>query len=184
MTKYTDKEIVEMLHNNDNNVYKYIEVKYKPLIGAYIRKNSGVTEDLEEILQQVLITLYKMSETLVLTSRFSTFIFGIAKNLWLKELSRRYKHTEFTIDRHDMPFYDDDRDNHYRKQVVNHFLKKLQPEESDVLEKYYIDEKSMSIVATEMGYKNGNVAKTKKYKAMESLKKIVLSTHTRDELFN
>ena len=60
------------------------------MMEKYIITNSGSRADAQDVFQDAMYVLIKKAEKLdfELTSKLSTFLFGIGKNLWLKQLSK------------------------------------------------------------------------------------------------
>jgi RNA polymerase sigma factor (sigma-70 family) len=90
---YTEKELVRGIINENNNVILYIyKNSFRP-VRHFITRNSGSEEDARDIFQDSLIILYKKlkAESLKLNCSVGTFIYSIARLLWLKELKLRGK---------------------------------------------------------------------------------------------
>ena len=58
------------------------------ILKRYVLKNSGDKDDAKDVFQNTLIVFYKkvLIENFELSSKISTYLFSIAKNLWLKKL--------------------------------------------------------------------------------------------------
>ncbi|UCH14934.1 MAG: RNA polymerase sigma factor [Bacteroidales bacterium] len=90
---YTDKEIINGIIDENDDVLLYIyKNSYRP-VRHLITTNSGNEEDARDIFQEALVILYKKlkSDDLKLYCSVSTFIYSIARLLWLKELKLRGK---------------------------------------------------------------------------------------------
>lgn len=63
-----------------------------------MRKNSGTEKEAEDVFQDAMIATYQKAsdEEFALSCKLSTFIFGVAKNIWLDRLRSRgrYVYTE------------------------------------------------------------------------------------------
>ena len=60
-------------------------------VRSYILKNSGNNDDIDDVLQDACIAIWEKinNNSLVLNSKLSTFVFAIAKNIWLKKLNKK-----------------------------------------------------------------------------------------------
>lgn len=98
MKKYSDEEILTGLRKRDNHVIQYIYKADFGRISQMVIKNSGSEDDAEDIFQESLIIIFKRlrdEEKFDLTSSFSTYIYSIARLIWLKKL-RESKKMEVT----------------------------------------------------------------------------------------
>lgn len=90
---YTEKEIINGIIAENDDVFLYIyKNSYRP-VRHLITTNNGNEEDARDIFQEALFILYKKlkSNNLRLYCSVSTFIYSIARLLWLKELKIRGK---------------------------------------------------------------------------------------------
>lgn len=88
---YSEKELVRGIINENNDVILYIyNNSFKP-VRHMITRNSGSEEDARDIFQDSLIILYKKlkAQSLKLKCSVGTFIYSIARLLWLKELKTK-----------------------------------------------------------------------------------------------
>ena len=90
---YTEREIIDGIIAENDDVLLYIyKNSFRP-VRHLITTNSGNEEDARDIFQEALVILYKKlkSNNLRLYCSVSTFIYSIARLLWLKELKKRGK---------------------------------------------------------------------------------------------
>jgi RNA polymerase sigma factor (sigma-70 family) len=81
-----------LITGNSKGILEIYKLIY-PSVQKYIRSNSGNNEDAEDIFQRALLhitTKYKVSNIEPLNN-FEWYLYGICKNMWLKELSYRKK---------------------------------------------------------------------------------------------
>jgi RNA polymerase sigma factor (sigma-70 family) len=89
----SNKEIIDGLNSHNKEVVEYIyKENYKSAV-SFITNNSGNRQDAEDIFHDALIAFYSVlqEKKLKLTCSFSTFFIAICKNLWFKEIDRRYR---------------------------------------------------------------------------------------------
>lgn len=68
------------------------------MIRKLVTQNSGTEPDAEDLMQRALLAIYERlykEPDFQLKSKFSTFLYGVARNLWLKEI--RKKKSEFLL---------------------------------------------------------------------------------------
>lgn len=136
-----------------------------PLIQKHVLKNSGSKEDAEDLFQDALVILYKKVKhsEFTLTSSLSTFLFGVARNIWYQELKRRNKIVEPET------FEEDFLETDLYMQAEEAF-KLLGDKCREILILFYYAGKSMSEIAMLMSFSNERVAKTQKYRCIEKAK--------------
>lgn len=160
-----DEHIIISLR--EGKIQKAVKGLYSafPLINQHVSKNSGSKEDAEDLFQDALVILYKKVKDpeFKLSSSLSTFLFGIAKNLWYQELKRRNKVLEPEI------FEEDFSESDLYKQAEEAF-KLLGDKCREILILFYYAGKSMSEIAKIMSFSNERVAKTQKYRCIEKAK--------------
>lgn len=95
MSEYTVEEIINGIKTRDSCVLQFIYRNYYHSIHHFIINNSGSQEDAKDIFQESIIVIYrkvKEQNHFLLSSSFKTFIYSIARNLWLKNLrTRKYE---------------------------------------------------------------------------------------------
>lgn len=77
---------------DDRDAFAVLVVRHqKKLLNFFIR--SGVQYDGEDLVQQTFLRLYRYRTRYVATAKFTTFLFLLARQVWIDEL-RRYKRRE------------------------------------------------------------------------------------------
>ncbi len=99
MKRYSDEDILRGLRKRDNNVIQFIYNSNFEKISALVINNNGSDDDCEDVFQESLIIIFKKlrdEEHFELTSTFSTFLYSIARLIWMKKLreSRKMEVTE------------------------------------------------------------------------------------------
>ncbi len=89
MKRLSDDEIITGLRRRDNRVLQYIYKNSFNPIKQLIVSNAGSENDAEDIFQEALIIIFKRlrkEQHFKLSAAFSTYIYSIARLLWLKYL--------------------------------------------------------------------------------------------------
>ena len=141
------------------------------------------SDDAKDVFQNTIIKFYnnvttgKLTE---LTSDLRTYLFAIGKYELLNRIRKSNSTVTLPIDSvinginepNHTEFMDQEEQEFVKETVKKHLA--LQCEDCQkVLDLYYFQEKSMQEIANEMGYKNADVAKKKKYECFKKLAKMV-----------
>ncbi|WP_420577111.1 RNA polymerase sigma factor [Ekhidna sp.] len=173
---------------------KYIERIYDecyPVISNWIRRNSGSERDAEDVFQDTLVVVYqKFKETsFSLDCKLSTFIFSIAKKLWLNRLRTkgRLVYSDFSIEG-TISERDEKQSNSIIEdaevQVIykKHFSR-LSKECQEILN-YFFNGMSMKEIVIKMRYENDGLARKRKFRCKNELVKMVKSDSQYQELLS
>ena len=87
----TDEMLIKGILSKQNEWVKILYIKARPIIIRYALNNDSSVDEAEDLVQNTVIVVYEkiLLGKLVLTSSMTTYIYGIAKNLWLKELRKK-----------------------------------------------------------------------------------------------
>lgn len=95
--KYSIDELLKGIANSDANVLNFFYKENFKHISHLVVSNNGNYEDARDIFQESLVVLFRKvrEKDFKLTSSLRTFIYSIARLMWLKELSSRKRKKEF-----------------------------------------------------------------------------------------
>jgi RNA polymerase sigma factor (sigma-70 family) len=87
---HPDHMYIDGLVQNNSNIIQTIYKKFVPKVKNYIRTNSGDDDQAQDIIQEVLITIYNQAKTngLELTCPFDAYFFLLCKRRWLNEIKK------------------------------------------------------------------------------------------------
>jgi RNA polymerase sigma factor (sigma-70 family) len=90
-TKYTTQDILKGIAQSDNKIINHLYTENFRTIRHLIVSNNGNESDAQDVFQETLVVLFsKVSkEELELTCSLNTYLYSIARNIWIKELSKR-----------------------------------------------------------------------------------------------
>lgn len=177
-----DREIILKIEKGDESALDYLYRKnYKMMVRMIIR-NSGTEEEAKDIFQEALIVLWQkiISKEFTLTSKLSTYLYSVCKNLWRKELERKKRLTNEEADGSEIQ----DIDQKERVEIVNRCIGQLGETCRQILTYYYFDKLSMNDIAEKMGFANSDTAKTKKYKCKKELDNMIKSMYTASDFLD
>ncbi|MEE6187791.1 RNA polymerase sigma factor [Niabella digestorum] len=176
--------LLKGLANNDKKSIEIIYSQNYNLIQALILNNSGTTDDAKDIFQEAMMVLFDKARSgnFELSCQIRTYLYSVARRLWLKKLNQTHRYTADLDDTQETRVVvDDDVNEHEEKDAefemmytsINHLGEPCK----SLLEAFYFKNKSMQEIAEDFGYTNAENAKTQKYKCLMRLKKIFFSQY-------
>lgn len=92
---HPDQKYIEGLLQNNSFIIQAIYDKFVPKVVNYIRNNSGDKDQAKDIVQEVLVVIYKQArdKDLRLTCPFDAYFFLLCKRRWLNELKKPSRKT-------------------------------------------------------------------------------------------
>ncbi|NIK72637.1 RNA polymerase sigma factor (sigma-70 family) [Thermonema lapsum] len=175
-----DEEILKRLKNGDESALQYLYKKHYRMMSRLVLKNSGTEEEARDIFQEALIVLWQKvrAGNFMLTSKLSTYLYSVCQNLWRKELERKRRLSSEEKD----DIVEQNWEEKERIELVRRCLKQLGDTCQKVLTFYYFDRMNMKEIAEQLGFASADVAKSKKYKCMQELERIVRANFKKSDL--
>lgn len=176
----SDEQLIRSLALGESSTISFIYKSCYPTIEKMVFKMNGSLDDAYDTFQDAVTILYEKAKAdeLHLTCRFSTYITAVARHIWLKKLSKK-KNQSFSILHDNMEeVIGVDDDVHlffeFEQNVtkLNACFNQIGEPCKGVLQAFYVNNKSMTDIATEFGYTNAENAKTQKYKCLNRLRKL------------
>lgn len=181
--QYSDEEFIEGLRSGNNEVLKALYKKYFQLVLKLIVNNNGTQEAAQDIYQECIIVLYENAQnpTFELHCQLQTYLYSVARRLWLKQLKRAGKtflmKEEEEVDLADV---NEDLAQHLQKESdlekLNSSLTQLGEPCLSLIRDFYVNRLSMEEISDKFGYTNSDNAKNQKYKCLQRLKKYFFNT--------
>lgn len=167
-----DSEVISAIRKGKRE--KAIKVLYKqfPKIKTNILSSGGDETIAREIFHDSLILLIeKVSDpNFELTSKLSTYLYGINRFLWKNELRRRNKNPELEwrdtiiLSAEDLNYNEEKEEQMKMLELV---LTQVTDKCKKIFELFYFKKENMNTIADKLGFSSVNSAKTQKYKCME-----------------
>lgn len=173
--EWNDETLVTEIRKGNREALTQLYEGNFTAVKSYILKNNGGHDDVEDILQDAVIAVWqKVSRPdFELTAKLSTFLFAIAKNLWLKALNKS-KRTEAMEEHHeDLAFTTAPHIQRSDLQVVVQYMDKLGDTCKKLLHLFYFEEQDMKEIAVQLSFANSDTAKAKKYQCFKKLEHLV-----------
>ncbi|HEX7414870.1 MAG TPA: sigma-70 family RNA polymerase sigma factor [Bacteroidia bacterium] len=177
----TDNQYIEGLRLSDNAVIHTIYKKFYPTIMRMVLSNSGTEQEAKDVFQESILVLYHhvQKQSFILTCALQTYLYSIAKRLWLKQLHKKsgtvklderfYEGEDFAEAENEVSVYEEREQNLDRMQES---IGALGEPCKTLLTDFYIARLGMDEIAKKFGYTNADNAKNQKYKCLQRLKKI------------
>jgi len=176
--QFTDNEFIEGLRSGNSGVLSALYKKYYNIVLKFIVNNSGTDEAAQDIYQETIIVLYEnvQKPTFELNCQLQTYIYSVARRLWLKQLKKNSKTFLFKEDdENEVADVASDLAQHLDKETdiekMNKSLADLGEPCSTLITDFYVHKLSMDEIAEKFGYTNADNAKNQKYKCLQRLKK-------------
>ncbi len=178
-----EQALLKGLANDDT---KAIETIYKDnfnMVQTFIINNNGNYDDARDIFQEAMIALYEKakSDSFVLTSKISTYVYSICRRLWLKRLQQLGRYSNQIDSLEETVAVEDDLEFHEKKNaefiIMDRALNSLGEPCKSLLDGFYVKKIDMQALAKEFGYTNADNAKNQKYKCLMRLKKLFFAQY-------
>lgn len=163
----SDKKAVETIYRENFN-----------MVQTLIINNNGSSDDAKDIFQEAMIVLYEKvrSGTFELNCLVKTFIYSVARRLWLKRLQQQNRYSSAGDSMEEVVAVEQDLEEHDQRnaefEMMDKAINNLGEPCKSLLEAYYLQKQNMQLIALNFGYTNADNAKNQKYKCLMRLKKI------------
>ena len=182
MINLTDEELITGLKEKNSKCIKYLYKEFFPLAKSIVERNSGNYEDAEDLFQDSIVVLYKRltKENITLKCGLKTFFYGICKNLWMQRLDRKWRllYSESMAEEPAGSYELIDRE--FSEEILEkkrlyqkHFL--TLPKRCQKILILYLKDLPLKQIADELGLKNEEYAKARKYSCKNMLRKRIMN---------
>lgn len=173
--RYTTRDILSGIRKRDNQVLSFIYNEYLYLIRNYVVVNGGKDTDAGDIFQEAIVVIFKnlKNREFEINCSFGAYLLGLCKIIWNKNRAE-YIHREHPLQEEFecTPSNEDKLLEDYRQNLKNKLFQRhyrnLEGHCKKVLRMFYKNY-SFEEIALEMGYKNAEVAKRRKYLCLKYL---------------
>ncbi len=174
MQEYTTLEISVGIKERDSVVLDFVYEKYFYQISAFIKKNSGSDEDVQDVYQDAILVIYQKlaKENLTIDSSFNTYLYSVCRLIWLKKLEKRKNEKTFFADSENFINIDGEIEDWYelneRYQLYQEHFKKLSFNCQKILE-LFLARIPLKEIARILGLKSEVYVKKRKHNCKEKL---------------
>ncbi|WP_040254515.1 RNA polymerase sigma factor [Psychroserpens mesophilus] len=181
----TQLQLIEAIKANDQIALKQFYMSNYHKIEALVLKNSGSIDHAKDLYQDSFIAVWKNLKANKFEPKNETalqgYLYQIAKNKWMDTLrSRTFKKTNGLTDEtlaklKEKPVDDEIDTNESDLNTTMNAFKNLGQPCKQLLTNFYYEKKSLRVIASELQLEEASV-RNKKYRCMEKLRNIVLSS--------
>jgi len=182
----TDSQIVSMINDNELHQCELVfcelyRTQFK-MVESLVTSKNGSQEDAKDIFQDTIISFYHSikNQKFLMKCSVSTYLYSIARNLWLKRLKKLNKEVEIP---HDSLLTLSEKTNildcleHDETQkLIANLLTQTGAPCKKLLYYFYFEKLKMRKIADLMHFSSEQVAKNQKLKCMKKLRAIVLKS--------
>jgi RNA polymerase sigma factor (sigma-70 family) len=184
----SEKQLLQGLARNNKKAAETIYKQNYTMVQSMITNNNGTIDDARDVFQEAMIVLFEnaKSPTFELNCQIKTYVYSVARRLWLKKLQQAKKFGGEVETMAEVVPVEEELEAHEQRnaefQVMEKALMNLGEPCKSLLEAYYMQKKSMTDIAGSFGYTNADNAKNQKYKCLLRLKKLFFSKYKNDVL--
>lgn len=180
----TDATIIAGLKSGPGNAYnEAVACLYQncmPPVAAWVLHNSGTAEDAEDVFQDAIVEfMLNMARGAQITTTVCGFLFGIARNLWLKKLRERGRDDSLRAALRSEPAGTEEgfemagSKPARQDEVVRTCWMKLSERCRNILTDYYRDGLSFEQIAEKYGYGSAHAARQTKMRCLQHLRECI-----------
>lgn len=183
----SDKDMLLRIREGDKLMLVQLYDRNRHSLRNFLRQNSGDESDLDEVLQEAVIVLWQQAQKpeFGLTSKLDTLLYGIARNIWLKELRRRKRMVSNDDDGRNYEYIDENEKESNTKEstlILLKYVQKLSEACRDILHLFYFDGLDMEDIAKRLNFANADTVKAKKYQCKKKLEEMVKKDFSFEDL--
>jgi RNA polymerase sigma factor (sigma-70 family) len=170
-----DRRIIDRIREGDREVLIELYKAHEGMIANHVFQHSGNEDDVKDLMQDTLVAIWQnvRKPDFQLSAKLSTYLFAIAKNLWLKQLEKRKRiKGEQFITGKEMADTQDPAEK-MDHSLVQKAMDLLQDKCRNILIMFYFDGFDMDTIAKANGLSSATVAKAKKYQCLKGLETII-----------
>lgn len=193
MEGYADEEILAMLKSpNDkqnNEALRYLYKKHFKYIASFVYKNNGKDTDAEDTFQDAIIVLVNQikSDNLALRASIKTYLYSIARNIWLKSLRNRKKEVPILEEHEFIPLDEKGIEKELEfdelTKGVQAVISLLGKECQEILRYFYLEKVRIKEIMSLMNYGSEQSVKNKKWRCIQKLKDKLRQNRLFDDYF-
>ncbi len=176
-----DNDIIDLVLKGQQKAFAVLVERYQHYVYTLTLRYIHAPEEAEELAQDVFVKAYSSLSSFNRSSKFSTWLYTIARNTCLSQLRKKNTpHDELKEEYINLHENSDPAEKRSEKEQLIKAINMLQHSERVILSLFYIQEQSIQEVSTITGDTISNV-KVKLHRARKKLKEI-LEQHFKEEL--
>lgn len=175
-----DKKVIEYLRKGERLEDLALEALYRQnqrMVQKMVLNNGGTTAQGHEVLHQAIIVFYEKVKKngFEQNAKISTYLYRVAQNIWWDEVKKRSREQDLSLVPMDgsPPEIIEQLLREERRQLVTELFDALKEDCQRILRLSIYEEKTMTEIGKEMGFKNEQNTRNKKNKCLNYLRKII-----------
>ncbi len=184
--KFSDEAIIVEIRKGNQEALVFLYEDNYTTVRNYILKNNGNPDDVEDVLQEAVIVVWQnvQKTDFTLSARFSTYIYSIVRNLWLKNINKN-KRMDALDEVHTSTIASEIKNGEkIDMKLVRSYVDKLNDTCRTLLQLFYFDGLDMTKIAEKMQFANADTAKSKKYQCFKKLEEMIKSDFKINDFLN
>jgi RNA polymerase sigma factor (sigma-70 family) len=183
----TDDVLIEGIKLDRNDALEVLYKRFYATVLHLVISNNGSEHDAKDLYQETVLIVYEKFRygNTELTCSLKTFIYSIARNLWLKKLKEKGSGNVSITDNESFLNLTDEMENADNNEKLHEqisvALNNLGEPCRSLIEDFYLKGLNMSSITEKYAYSNSDTAKTQKYKCLMRLKKMFFNTTNEDK---
>ena len=176
---HAESEMVRRIRLGDRKALLELFDRNRRPIVTLVTRNGGSSDEGEDVLQEAVVILWEKirSGTFEERAALGTFLYGVARRIWLRRLSRTSREKGDRIDPDSFASEDPEADEvmmqDEQTRSVEDAVSRLDPTCRSLLVFFYWENLSMQEIARLMGFANASTAKAKKYQCKERQRQLM-----------
>ena len=172
-----DQYLIDKLKQNDLKTLDKVYLTYKKEFFLFARKLNAPADDIADIYQETIISLYENVQSgklKKLTSTLKSYVFAIGKFKIYKQLNRAkkiYHEGEIIHVSEEMQIFETDAQEEQR-QILKRSWKQLGSKCQEILELFYYKGMTLDEIQEALHYSSKDVVKSQKYRCVAQLKEL------------
>lgn len=183
------KILVNLKNGKQNSAIQLLYQHVFPVVRSFILKNSGDSEQAEDIFHDGVIILFQKSKEIDFNiPDIKAYLYTISKNLWISKARRDSKVVYNEILNEYDPGNENDIENHLltqeKEMAMEAILNKLGTACKELLKLTFYEDYSLKEAAEKLNISNAEVAKTNQYRCKKKLMTLISKNEGFKQLMN
>ncbi len=181
---FSDQDILMRIRQGEMKMLSILYDRNRKNIRSLIRKNNGSDADADDVLQEAIIVVWQQvqNKEFKLSAKMDTYIFSIAKNLWLKSLRKNKRmQSEGDWNTFESEATNSEIENE-NTAIIAKYVNMLSDACRDILQLFYFDGLEMDEIALRLNFANADTVKAKKYQCKKKLEDLIKRDYLKEDL--
>ena len=169
-------ELIIALRSGDEQALRQVYRAHYTMVVNMVTNNAGSLQEAKDVYQETIIVFYEniRREGFELNCRLKTYLYSVARRIWLKQLERKKKFNGRIEDSDEFVELGMEEESRREEQyaAMHVALESLGEPCRSILKDFYLNKQSMDEITLKFGYTNTDNTKNQKYKCLKRLKKL------------